>query len=167
MLNNYFYIASELGEKSIKIRPSIEYNTLKIIDSDTPLIKSNVFSIARGVKWYDFIQFSNCFSFAISKKVKQLLESNQVTGWSCFPIVIEGKGRNKEYFVFQTLGKAGPILNLEAVNRYEADHSEFDLSTWDGSDFFNLKDTLISACTLRVKELLESAKLTNLEIRPL
>ena len=54
--------------------------------------------------------------------------------------------------------------NLEAVNNYETDYREFDTETWDGSDIFNLQNTLLNVCTARVKELLESTKITNKQI---
>lgn len=158
-------IRAEEKKDCIRIQSNIKYNTLSVINSETPLINSNKFIIAKGLKLFDIVQFDDSLNFSISKKVKNILETNHVTGWSCFPIVIEGI--NEEYFAFQILSKAGPILNIEAVNNYETENREFDIKTWDGSDIFNLEGTLLIVITPRVKVLLEKAKVSNLEIHSL
>lgn len=146
----------------IRIKAGIEYDTLKLIAEESPLIKSNQFTVAAGSKWFDLVQFEDSMNFAISEKMKEALTQNHISGWDCFPIVIERAPQ--KYFGFQTLGGAGPILNLEALNNYETDVTEFDLSTWDGSDIFSLEETLLHACTPKVKQVLEKAEISNLEM---
>lgn len=161
----FYRFGGAYKKSAIRIQSEIKYNTLDILYTDSPLIQKNVFYIDRGKKIFDILEFSDSSNFAISKKVKELFEVNNITGWACFPIII--KGISEEYFGFQTLSKAGRILNLEAVNRYETENREFDINTWDGSDIFNLEETLLSVCTPRVKEILEKSKVTNLEFKTL
>jgi hypothetical protein len=161
-----FYIINDASKKgALMIQSRIKYNTLDVLRKDTPLLSQNEFYIKSGNKLFDILGFNDSTSIAISKKVKTILEENSITGWGCFPIKIEGIF--DEYYAFQVLSKAGPILNLDAVNRYETEFSEFDINTWDGSDVFNLEATLLKVCTKKVKDALEAAKVTNLEIMPL
>jgi hypothetical protein len=152
-------------DNCIRIRASVSYKTLQLIGDDSLLIENNVFSIAEGNKLFDILQFIDSSNFAISSKIKELLEFNKVTGWSCFPIFITGI--EEQYYVFQNKGKAGPILNLAEINNYKTVFREFDINTWDRSDIFNLERTLVNACTSRVKSILELANVTNIEILPL
>ena len=161
----FYRFAGAHKKSAIKIQSEVKYNTLDILQSDSLLIQNNVFNLDYGKKLFDILQFSDSSNFAISKRVKELLEINNITGWACFPIVI--RGISEAYFAFQTLSKAGKILNLEKVNNYETENCEFDISTWDGSDIFNLEETLLSVCTPRVKEILEKAGVTNIEFKPL
>jgi hypothetical protein len=161
-----FYIINDAFKKgAIKIQSKAKYNTFDVLREGSPLKSENTFYIDCGKKLFDIIRFSDSPNIAISKKVKAILEESGFTGWGSFPIKIEGV--LEEYYAFQVLSKAGPILNLEAVNNYETEFSEFDINTWDGSDIFNLEATLLKVCTQKVKDALEAAKITNLEIRPL
>ena len=161
----FYKFNTENKKGAIKIKPNLEYNTLSVIGIDSSLMKNCVFKIVSGNNWFDLIRFDDSLNFAISKLLKELLENNAVTGWSCFPIEIHDCER--EYYVFQNTSKAGAILNLEALNNYETENIDFDVSTWDSSDIFNLDKTLLNVCTERVKNILEKAKIRNIEFRPL
>lgn len=149
----------------LRIQASVNYNTLDLIREDSPLIKSNSFTIATGKYANDIIQFDDSLSFAISKRLKLLLEDNNVSGWSSFPINI--KGLTESYFAFQVVSVAGPILNLDAVNNYETEFREFNINTWDGKEIFSLKDTLLNVCTERVRDIFVKENITNIKIMPL
>ena len=165
METQFYQFDGAYKKGAIKIQSKFEYDTMALLDDECPLIKHSSFYIKEGNKLFDIIQFNDSFSFAISKHFKTVLESNNITGWSCFPIKIDNL--KEEYFAFQIKSFAGPILNLEAVNNYETENSEFDISTWDNSGIFNLEDTLLKICTEEVKNIFEKAKLSNIEISPL
>lgn len=161
----FYTLSAEDKKDCIRIQTMVEYETLKILGKESILVGANTFTIASGKKWFDVAQFDDSQSFAISKRVKQLLERNNVTGWSCFPILIDST--TQEYFGFQILSSAGPILNLDALNNYETELTEFDINTWDGSDIFTMESTLRVVCTSRVKKMLKYAKISNLHIKPM
>lgn len=165
MKHSFYIFTTNYTKGEIRPQPAVEYNTLALLDENSPLIKDNAFYIAKGKKEYDMIQFNNSSCIAITEKVKKLLEDNKITGWGSFPIRIDGA--ISEYFAFQNLAKAGPITNRSALMNHETEHVEFDISTWDGSDIFHLEDTLLNVCTPRVKDIFEKAKLKNLLIKPL
>jgi hypothetical protein len=157
------------GEKrgAINIHPTYSLPTTpyKILGAETELKKNNEFTISRGQKIYDVLPFEKHFgNFAISQRLKDFLDSNEITGWSCFPIEI--KGINEQYYAFQVLGKSGEIINLDAVNRGLIGQikSQVIASTIDGSDVFLIKDTLIILIKEHVAQKLQQEKFTNLVI---
>lgn len=162
MDKEFYRFRPEDKKGCVRIRANVSYDTLTIIDEDTPLKRVSEFKVVKGKKWFDLIQFEDSLNFAISERLKNILQAHKFTGWKCFPIEIEQAIQN--YFVFQNVGKAGPILNLDALNNYETDITEFDLNTWDRSDIFNLKETILNACVPSVKHVIEQNKITNIEI---
>jgi hypothetical protein len=161
----FYMLDGAYKENAITIQSEVSYNTIKIFNgSNSEKIISN-FRIEDGNELNDIVQFADSSNFAISEKLKSILEINQITGWSCFPIKINGI--NEKYYAFQNLSKAGKILNLDEINNYTTKHRIFDLKTWDGSDIFNLDNTLINVISSKVKEILELSKITNAEIVPL
>lgn len=165
MKTEFFRFRSAHKKGVYRIKPLAKYDTLNFLDEKCPLIVCNEFVIESGTKKFDILPFFDSRNFAISKNLKEILEQNEVSGWSSFEIKI--KGIEDKYFAFQNLSMAGSITNLDAVNNNEADICEFDITTWDGSDIFHLDETALNICTERIKLLLESKKLTNIEINPL
>ncbi|MEM6723780.1 MAG: hypothetical protein AAF598_07055 [Bacteroidota bacterium] len=130
-MNPTFYTVNTklpYSRSPIKIQALTSYDTLAPLDEHSILIKNNRFKVDFGKKWFDLLQFADSFQFAISKRMKHLLEEKECTGWSCFPIQIENHP-DKEYYAFYVTAKVGKIQNLEALNNYETDQHEFDLNT--------------------------------------
>ncbi|MEH0154762.1 hypothetical protein V6R21_11525 [Limibacter armeniacum] len=133
------------------------YKTLfeqsKILD-ETPL------KVIKGYIEYDIVEIYGVGShFLISNRVLEILRRNEIKGYSILePLCDELKG---SYYWFIVNGKAGPIIN----NIDNSKKLEFDINTWDGSDFFNLDGTLLNVCTDKVAEILENENISNIEIR--
>jgi|688.fasta_scaffold565472_1 hypothetical protein len=164
-MKKFFRFRSEHIKDMIRIQSLVAYNTLDFIDNKSILIANNQFIIQSGSKVCDLLPFNDSSNFAISERLKKTLEQNNITGWGCFPILISGVKEN--YYGFQNFSKAGPILNLQALNSYEAEFIQFDIGTWDGSDIFHLEDTAINVIVPKVKMILEAGGFSNLEILPL
>jgi hypothetical protein len=165
MINKFYRFRSDDKRSAVEIETKVPFKTGSYIPLDSEMVINNIFVIGAGKKFFDIAGFVDSFEhFAISKRFKDLLEMNKVKGWACFPIII--KGTSEEYFVFRPTFEAGPILNLEKVNRYE-EPLKFDISTWDGSGIFTLKNTTTIICTEEVKKLIENAKITNISFREL
>ena len=162
---NFYTFDGAWKKDCLKIEPIVEYDTLSLLTLDCPIIRNPIFHIKQGKKLFDVIHFNNSQNIAISQRFKEILESNNFNGWSCFPIQIENI--KESYYAFQNLSEAGPILNLEALNNYETEHTEFDLSTWNNYDIFHLKDTLLNVCAENVYRVLKKEKITNLELTTL
>ena len=152
------------GRSPIKIQSLCEdFDGLKRITEDSPLLESNEFEVDSGKNWYDLIQFADSFHFAISERIKKLLEENAITGWNSFPIIIKNFP-DKKYHTFFVNAIIGELKNLEQLNSYETEIHEFDRSSWQGTDFFSHSNTLSIICTEKVKKILKKNKTTNLEI---
>lgn len=148
------------GRSPIKIQAQVKYDTLKHLSEKSILKQNNKFKVDSGKKWFDIIQFSDSFMFAISEKLKKVLETNNINGWGCFPIEIENYSEQK-YFAFYVSEVVGELTNLEALNNYETEKHQFDINTWSGSDFFTNQGSLNIICVEKVKLLFKKNKITN------
>jgi hypothetical protein len=161
-----FYTFNSSGKRGVlQIQSEIKYPTLVILGKETELKKNNKFSIDKGKKLFDLIEFADSRHFAISQRFKDCMDINQINGYSTFELIIDGI--NEKYYGFQNIAEVGPILNQDDLMEMKTESIEFDLSTWDGSEIFHLKDTLLHVCTERVKNIIEENKLTNIEFKPL
>lgn len=141
------------------------YDHTELASLNSPIATNNRCTRASGTKWYDFVQLYDSFQFAISDRVRVALRTEGITGWDS--IALDIPEAPTTYHLFFPTSKAGPILNLEALNNYGTEILEFDLGTWDGKDVFSLHETTFIICTGRVRQVLEAIKATNTEIGPL
>jgi hypothetical protein len=152
------------GEKGIKaVTPYKEYEIFKNPDL---LIKNNRFVVSGGRNLYDIIRYEDLFNWAISEKLKTGLEKNNITGWSSYPIEIEGI--EAAYFGFHVTGKGGRVTKFDKdglVPMFEP--IQWDQTKWDGSDIFNIDDTGIIALTAKAAEILNKFKIKNMYIESL
>ena len=105
-------------------------------------------------------------NIAISERLKNILEEHNIKGWSCYPIIIENIEGN--YYIFHLTGKGGEVTNREkdgCVPMFKP--VKWNEAKWDGSEIFNIEGTAMKICTSKVKEIVEKAKLTNIEFEPL
>jgi len=161
----YYRFTDAEKRSAIRVKTSIEYDYVEEFQNPTSLIGAS-FSIYKGKKLFDLIGFCEVVNFAISRRFKTLLEENRITGWSCYPIKIENI--EDEYFGFHVEGKGGSCINRDKDGLIPMFKPVlFDENKWDQSDIFNIDDTGIIACVPKVKDLVEKAKITNVELRPL
>ena len=103
----------------------------------------------------------------ISDRMKSCLEENSISGLSSFPVRIFDKKGNEitGYHGFSITGKGGKIIEL---NHPEEDQSYYsnpkynlwDVRSWDGSDFFRIKPSLVGV-TPKVKNVLTENKIES------
>lgn len=117
----------------------------------------------------------------VSDRVVQTLRAGAFTGWSTYPVRVFGKDKREipGYHGWSVTGRCGPIdrsLSQKiwadpTVPGGEASYKWkgllFDPRTWDGSDIFCPKGTTFTFVTERVRDALERAKLTNIELEPI
>jgi hypothetical protein len=115
---------------------------------------------SQGRKAYDVVRLQDVFNFLISPKLIDALEQNNLTGWKTYNI--ESDTEIDGYKGFQCTGKCGtPIRPKKSgfVTGYN-----FDVKSWDGSDFFIPDTTLMILCTKKAKEIIEGFKIKNIEL---
>lgn len=157
---DYYFIGWAQTRGEIILQPTIEYDEQKIKIGKYRPSQSFPVKIAKGNKFYDVCYFADPFNFSISERLKNIFLENGFTGWGYYPLAIEGSA--EQYYGFTVLGTCGPIKKPSTpgwVIGYE-----FDLKTWDGSDFFCPQDTLHTFFTDKVKYVLEKNKVSNFGI---
>ncbi len=146
----------------IRIEANIEYSSLSMVNSDSPLLNKNV-SIKKtiGKNWHDIVQFEDSSFFVVSEKLKQIFDREKISGVELVKVNVTDAPVN--YYLPIVKSIAGPILNLEALNSYETEKIEFDNSTYDGSNIFSLQDTLLFLCDEIVKKAIDEETITNIK----
>ena len=102
-----------------------------------------------GRRWEDILGVGAASLYVISEKIKNIFESNNLTGWKTFPVEVLDKRKRKieGYYGMSITGKCGPVDNnkseivpykgipyLSGEKAYKGYHVGLD--KWDGSDFF-------------------------------
>ena len=152
------------GEKEIKA--VMPYDSYAVFKNPALLADNNKFTVAKGRNTYDVVPYQDVFNFAISEKLKIALEQNGITGWLCYPIIIDGIEGN--YFGFWVTGKGGKVTKFDkdgAIPMFKP--LKWDQAAWDGSDIFNIEDTGIKACTPRAAEIFLQFNCKSIIVRPL
>jgi hypothetical protein len=149
------------NKNEILIESLIKYDDRQLKRGDLILKTPFATKSSEGKKLYDIVHFQDPFNFAISEKVFNLLNGAKITGWRSYEITIEG--RSEKYHGVQILGKCGALKRPDEPGFILGCQFEYD--TWDGSDFFMPVGTLKTFCTEKVKILLTSNKITNLELQ--
>jgi len=117
----------------------------------------------------------------ISRRLVELLEEHQFTGWSTYPVeVYDRKGeRLPDYFGFAVTGRAGKhdLQRVQVVIKppptergkpWEALKGlYFEDDFWDGSDFCLMGTTSTIIVTERVVKAFKRAKIRNVIFTPL
>ena len=109
----------------------------------------------------DIIRLQDTFNFIISKDILTAFQRANLTGWDTYNIHAEGL--KKEYLGFQVTGKCGEI-NRPSEGGFIIGH-EFDIETWDKSDFFVPNKTLLIFMTEKARNIFIQFKIPNIEIR--
>lgn len=133
-----------------------------------------------GKIFRDVLDTSRATLFLISDWMKTVLESNNLTGWKCFPITLFDKKGNEiqGYNGLSVKGRCGPIDFSKSEVVYKRVVPEgpitkyykgkfIGLDEWDGSDFFLPKNNYGTIVTRRAAEVIKSNKLTNVCLKNL
>ncbi len=138
------------------------------------------FKQSSGRKWTDVLNPNSVSMYVISKRLVELLEKNNITGWKNYPIMLldkEGKEVG-DYTGFSIIGRCGAVdyakseihekqlvPNGTKSKYYKGLHVGLD--KWDGSDFFIPEGTLQIIITEKVKHIIKKHKITNVVLQSL
>ena len=115
---------------------------------------------SQGRKAHEIVRLQDPCNFLISSDLKLELELAKLSGWKHYKIQTDDF--DSSYFGFQCFGRCGaPERPKEAgfVTGFN-----FDLRTWDQSDFFIPESTLMIICTEKARNLLKERKIKNIEL---
>lgn len=149
-----------LGNRRRQVRLQAEavYNPFRVFPNLEHIKANNLFYIDEGDIFYDFIGDQGPLRF-ISDKFKSLLETNDVKGLSFIPIRI--RDSKLQYYAFTE-------AQIDSICEYDSDGDriygtfQIDFTSWNGEEFFCLKDSGAIVCSLRVKELIERNNISNI-----
>lgn len=127
------------------------------------VIENNKFIVDEGNKFFDLIGDQGPLKF-VSEKFKTIFEENKIAGITFYPIIIDGVDLS---YYFYTLVECNSIYEKDEDGDRIYGTFQVDMSSWDGSEIFYLKDSGATVCSLRVKEIIEKNKLSNIEFEDL
>jgi hypothetical protein len=158
MDSNFFVLMNFNKRGAIRIEPILPYDVNGLsVGANPPEVPLRA-TISEGKRLYDILGFQDVFNWAMSKKFNDVLLDSGLTGWQSYEMDINGV--EEQYFGFQCIGKSGPILKTGKKGFVKG--MDFDISTWDGSDFFVPEGTLFIVCTETAKTAIEKSKISNI-----
>jgi hypothetical protein len=117
--------------------------------------------ILSGDNFYDILYYySDPCNMAISERFKNLLITNNISGWKCYDIKI--KNHDDSYFGFSVTGRCGDLIR--PLNKGNVHGFEFDINTWDGSDFFCPEGFGFLFYSEKVKELIRKNNIRRVKL---
>lgn len=120
-----------------------------------------IFHQVDGKIFRDFLDMRLYSAYLVSSRVKELLEENNISGWKTYPILLFDRNNKAilDYHGFSVTGRGGTFSIIG--NNYK-----YDVSQWDGSDFF-IVDNRTIVITETVMRLLKRNKISALNFIPL
>ena len=125
-----------------------------------------------GNRFRDVLDTGCVSTYLISDRMKDLLSSNDITGWRTYPIELYDKKDHliSGYNGFSITGRGGNFDKNYELGYFDKDRNHFgattrgvyDLNNWDGSDFFIINPLFIIV-TERVMKLLKKNKIDAIE----
>lgn len=112
----------------------------------------------QGKKAYDIVRLQDTWNFLISERLRHSMEESRLSGWKTYEI--RSDDLQSGYAGFQCIGKCGDIIMPETLGFVVG--CGFDMSVWDGSDFFTPESTRLILCTERAKTVLDGMKIKTL-----
>lgn len=154
-----------LGNKKrqVRLQAEVKYDPFHIFPNLDFLKKNNNFYVDEGNVFYDYIGDQGPLKF-VSDKFKELLETNGIKGVSFIPIKI--KGSTLQYYALLE-------TQIDSTCEYDSDGDriygtfQIDFASWNGEEFFYLKDSGATVCSLKVKELMVKNNITNVSFEDL
>lgn len=133
------------------------------------------FFIKDGKYFRDMIDI-RCASLSvlISDRMKDILISNGLTGWITYPIRLTDKKGNEVsgYNGFSIIGRGGEWANWAEIasipDVWERVHArcQYNMSSWDGSDFFRIYPNFV-CISYRCYDVLKKNKITAIDVNPI
>lgn len=152
----FYRLASDDKRGEVRVKPFVTYDPVMLKTGILAIEEPLNVKVAEGHKFYDIMCLQDPHNFAVSERIHNLMISSSINGWRSYRLAIEG--HEEQYWGIQVLGRAGSIVNREEGF---VTGLSFDQSTWDGTDIFILKDTVLTIASERLRDLLVDAKATN------
>jgi|SRR5690554_734178 len=174
-IDNVFLFSDSDKRESFRAQNENDYLTEEYLLSSVDDGDTIKFSWLQGGKYYDIIATGYSGIYLVSEKTQSILKGAGFKGYSLRPITLTNKKHElvHGYRLLSVVSKVGSIINGKSGRKmmpplvpwgdpYEAYIGlYFDVSTWDGSDFFYPEGTSYIFVVEEVKRLFEEHKVTN------
>jgi hypothetical protein len=171
MFDRLYLLHAESIRNAVELKPKE-----KLIDIFRALVRNEhsvqhpiIFNRKKGSKFCDLLETGYPGLYVISERFKQLLQKEEIRGWSTYPVEIDGN--SESYHGLAVSGRCGPLDNskCERVTKQRDNGVAyqtwlgfyFDVDTWDKSDIFVPDGTIFKVVTEKFRSLVISNKLTN------
>lgn len=154
----FFQIAASSKKSPVSLAALTPYDEQLLAKGAFKLPEPFMVKVVKGTKFYDLLGLSDPFNMVISGRFLDVIASHGLTGWETYPLEIENS--KEEYHGFIIKGRSGPLQRPPRPGFLTG--MRFDVSSWDGSDFFYPQDTFQPMVSEKAKEVLTKAKLTNI-----
>lgn len=186
----FYRLSSKLSSSTIQVH-SIGLNKVKFpnnLAAEWNLIQGSytgihfpvIFKQEYGKKLEDVLDTGWAGLFLISRKFKEVLEDNTLTGWKTFDVKVLDKA-NQEiqgFYGLSITGKCGRIdySKSEIIEKKLVPNGPLGkyykglpigLDEWDGSDFFLPESNFGTIVTSKAAEALKKNKITNIRFENL
>lgn len=132
------------------LKTDLVYNPEKLFRGEEHVQNKFQTYIYKGTTYHPYAHLPDSYNIAISKKFREILIKNKISGWDAYPINI--KNSEFEYYGLQILGRAGSIQRPSKPGWVKG--MMIDTSEWDGSDIFSARDIFTIFFTEKVREVL-------------
>ena len=131
------------------------------------------FGYSSGSNMYDWI-WTELATVILSAELVSLMRQSNLTGWAIYPVELRDACEEvlPAYVGLSVVGKTGPLddSNIPVTSEKSRITGRpvpqrkgffFDVSTWDGSDFFSPNNSPMIIVTARVRDILVKKKIKN------
>jgi hypothetical protein len=133
-----------------------------------------------GKRLEDLVGTTRAGFYLLSRRLTSAMNQNGISGWkACETAFEDAKGRRIDgYSAIVITAQCGPLQNERSKEVTYVPLSMqrqtrrwigiyFEECSWDGSDLFRPRGTMLTVATARAKETIEALKPTNIRFRPL
>lgn len=174
-IENVFLFSDSDKRESFRAQNENDYLTKEYLFSLVEDGDTIQFSWLQGKKYYDVIATDYSGIYLVSEKTQSILKGSGFKGYSLRPITLTNQKNElvHGYQLLSVVSKVGPIINEKSEKKmmpplvpWGDPYEEyvglyFDVSMWDGSDFFYPEGTSYVFVVEEVKRLFEAHKVTN------
>ena len=161
-MTNFYVISHSTRSIDLFYEVIEPYNDVELFNCTTSLSSPLPIKKSQGYYENDVIRLQDPFNFLISKRLKTSLLSSGITGWKTYDVKINGT-LSENYSGFCIEGRCGAILRPEQKGFING--IQFEIDSWDQSDFFIPNNSLTIFCTKKVKQTIDELNLKNIIVQ--
>lgn len=159
-MNTFYEILPDDKYGEIRVESLLPYEHGLLYKCKQLPVMSLPVKVSEGRRWYDVVRLQDIVNFTLSERVYRQLCEAKLTGWCSYDVDIIGV--DKKYYGFQVIGSCGELKRPDQPGFIKG--LDFDIETWDGSDFFSPQGTYSTLCTEKAHDTINAIGITNISM---